>query len=776
MPAAAPEAMRPYDSRERALTWGIAILVMAAPMMIGGAHPSTQVGLAAAAMALLVAYLVVRGSRGLRLVPFAGPAALALGFTVLQLVPLPAGLVAWLSPQAHSLRLDVAPQARWMPLSVDTPATWLACARGLGCLALLLLTGGLVRTRRRMVRLLTVVAMTSAGLALVAAAQRLAGSDAILGVYHPRNAPGFGVFGTFVDVNHAASVLALGALVAAGLAAGATGARRGLFFGCAAVSTAALLFTTSRGALVGFAVGGFVMTGVVVARSLGLARALVTASVLSLVGASVALWSSEGLRYRFRPGADQVHNQKTRGWIDGLHMAADYRWTGVGRGAFESPVNAYRGSDEGVRLVYPENVLVEMASEWGVPLSLLLLAMMLAAALRLAPRVASASPPLVGAACGVVAVVVHELTDFGLELPGVAFPTIVTLGVVVGRLSVSDDTREGVRAARVPVRLSIALAAVAPMLLVGAAWAARHTLDVEFSGLRAAAAHHPVDDARLHDATARHPADDFLELLAAEQSYKNGRGDALHHINRALRVHPTNWQAHRMAAFTLASMNRGSQAAIEYRLAIETGMPLDPPELGRMLRQHVVDAVPQTPPKLVELARGLYSIGLSAEADAAAQRAIELADPRLPFLMARVQMAIDATVPHIAGAAARALLQEADTADAFALAAQGLARASAPDESRAAIEAGAKRFPSDGALLLTGADLRFAFNDFAGARALLARAGKVQLSLRERLRAELLLAEVADRSGDVEAAATARARSRLIEKQLQDMTLSGKAN
>src|SRR5439155_26656459 len=143
-------------------------------------------------------------------------------------------------------------------------------------------------------------------------------------------------------------------------------------------------------------------------------------------------------------------NQKTRGWVDGARMAADYPWAGVGRGAFESPINAYRRDDESVRLVYPENLGVQMASEWGLPISILIAGLALRAARRCAPEIAAeATPAIVGAACGVLSVVIHDVADFSLELPGVAFPTTIALGAVVGRLG-AMERRRGRRSWRIP--------------------------------------------------------------------------------------------------------------------------------------------------------------------------------------------------------------------------------------------------------------------------------------------------------------------------------------
>jgi hypothetical protein len=57
---------------------------------------------------------------------------------------------------------------------------------------------------------------------------------------------------------------------------------------------------------------------------------------------------------------------------------------------------------------------------------------------------------------------------------------------------------------------------------------------------------------------------------------------------------------------------------------------------------------------------------------------------------------------------------------------------------------------------------------------MLARSGHASLSLSERQQAEELLAQVADKAGDAETAALARARARLIANQLRDMTFDGK--
>src|SRR5687767_1362192 len=110
-------------SRERGLAWGIAALVVAAPLCIGGVHPSVQVALSAVTFVLTAVYaLYLRRERGLRFVPLALPAALAVGLTFAQLLPLPSPLVRALSPLAYELRAETG-AGRFMPLTLDVPAT-----------------------------------------------------------------------------------------------------------------------------------------------------------------------------------------------------------------------------------------------------------------------------------------------------------------------------------------------------------------------------------------------------------------------------------------------------------------------------------------------------------------------------------------------------------------------------------------------------------------------------------------------------------------------------
>ncbi len=761
--------MRP----ERALIWAVSVTAVLATLLIGGVHPWTQVALSALVLALSGVWLALRGRRGVKLAPFTWPALIAVGFTLVQLIPLPSGLVHLISPNAWELRSDAAAGVTpaFMPLTVDVPATLLACARGFACLGLLVTTAALARSLQRAHRALLPIAIAGALLFLLAVAQRIFGAQTILG-YHVHTMPGSGFFGTLVSGNHAASLFALAALISAGLAVELEGGRRFLFGWCAALSTAGVLFTASRGGAVGLAVGGGALAAVTISRRAGKLQGVLAAFVLVAVTTGSALWLADGLRSRLVPhSAEEIWaNPKTRGWRDGLALARHFAWTGVGRGAFEAPLAAYRERDEGVRLVYPENILVQLASEWGVPISAALIVLSLMAARRVRARLSKLEAGTVGAACGVVAVLVHELADFGLEMPGVAFPTVVALGVVVGRWQEKAEA-DHVKLVRVKPLLAAAGAFAWLVVVGGAAWAAGRTLDADSARVAALRGENsPAAQAALDAAIARHPASDYLELVAATDGIKRRDPAALRHLNRALALHPANWQGHHLAARTFAELGHPQQAALEYRLALEHGMAIHYDELYQVLHARVIDAVPRRSPDLLELAEWLARTGRAALADEACLRALDETTRPETVLRERLRIATLGGDRKVIAAAAAALTSARPDAPTYGAAAIALAHSGDATAAATAVTDGLTAHPDDSGLLLVGARLRYDRGDLTGARDLLKRSDDSSISLADRKAAAELLALIADKAGDVDAAVVARARARLIARKLAELS------
>jgi Tfp pilus assembly protein PilF len=754
-------------SLDKVLAWAIGGLALAAILAIGGVHPTTQVVLSLAAL-LLVGVCAFAARRPLTPVPLMWPALIAVGYTALQMVPLPSGLVAALSPMAHELRSETG-TGGLMPISLDVPATALALARGFACFGLLMATAALGRSHRSARVMLHALTIAGVVLAVITMVQRIVGAQAILFFYHPESLPGGGFFGTFVSGNHAASVFALSTLVAGGLAMEAKEGRRFALVAAAALTGSMVFFTASRAGTLGLAVGAMILLSAFLTRRLGRASGILTALALMAVASGAALWMADGLRSRLMPAASDAlyENQKLRGWKDAAQLTAAYRWTGVGRGAFEAPVEAFRQDDEQVRLAYPENMLLQASSEWGVPITLLLIGLVGGALLGLAAALRDRELGIIGAAAGVAAVLVHEMADFGLEVLGVAIPTVIAAGVVIGRI----ERKRPPEGAAQPLDKRVVGAALVAWgaALLPAIWAVPHTLDSDFARVAAAYKERSPDlDARWRAATAIHPANDHLELVAAEDALRRKDPKALHHLNRALRLHPANGQAHYLAARTLLGLGRRAQAALEFRMAMERGLETSVDELLATLGTHVVDAYPQRTEDLMRLGHELARRHKAAEADAACQRAVQLATLAAPARAERVEVAIQANDPRTLTAAAQALLDGQPDAEAAALGLRALAQTGNVKATEAALEQAVKLHPDSSLLVLTGAQLRFDRGDLPGARLLLKHTGDGSYSLADRLRAEELLAKIADREGDVDGAVLARARARLIAHKLDD--------
>jgi hypothetical protein len=750
----------------RLAQYGVVAVALAAPLLIGGAYPTIQVVLSLGALLAAAAWLASRRMER-RLPPFSVVLLLAAAGTAIQLVPLPSGLVDALSPRALELRTEVlGHHPAFAPLTLDVPATVLALLRLLACLGIVVVTASASRWRGRTIQFAVPLAIVGGAIGLLSFAQRFLGMDGILGLYTVKEMPGSGFFGTFVNGNHAASLFALSALMAIGCARESDGPLKLACWISAAVSVLAVLSTGSRMGLVGLAVGLCTMAACWLIARFGPRRGLlVAAAVAAVAGPATALFAFSMRRPSGVPAAAILDEQKIRGWRAGLAMTREYLWTGVGRGAFEGPAAAFRSEHQGVRLVFPESLPVQMLSEWGLPLTLALCAAFAVPGVRIARRLPRWEPVYQGAACGLLAVLVHELADFGLELPGVAFPAAMALGLCSARLAMST-TEAGER--RLPLRGVAAagvLAAWAVIIAVGI-WAVPRTSDADGVIARGLSNDtRPAAVEQMQGMVRRHPAEYHFELLAARQGLLAHSKDTIRHINRALRLHPSAAMPHVLAFHHLARIGLRTQAAMEYRLAVERGYPFSFQEVvGLVGPVNALRAVPQRPGHLLFLAASLLAGGRRVEAEVATQRAVDVSGGDEEVRCRRMEIALDSRHPPFIRKAADELARAAVSSRGFALAVRGLATSGELDRARALAREALAAVPEDASLTVQLARTLFTHGDLDGARSLLASRSSQDLPLGDRIAGERLVAEIADKQGQTDAAAAARTRARLLER------------
>ncbi len=553
------------------------LVVFAAPLLVGSVHRPAV--LLVSVGAGLGAALVLLGELARRRMVRVTPAVLLplclLLIPVLQSVPLPTALARRIDPAGDALLADSpAAEARLRPLSLDPPETRAIIARAGAALAVFLTAFHVAsgRSRRRQL-LLRVVAASCVTAIAIGLGHRILGEPHIFG--HFSESRGL-LNGPFINSNHMAEFLELGAFVCVACALGGASALNQIgWLAAALMAGACALGTLSRGAVLSLAVGTVVFVWL---------RQSATSSEIQETGARPSrsmLWVTVMLvlmgALALGLGADQVvarvrDTQVTQEmrfalWKNSLGVLAAHPF-GIGRGAFERVFPVYRTVEVPVqvRFSFLENEPLQYLVDAGW-LGFLCVAAALTLVVKewLAARRRDQIEAALAAA--VVAVLVHNVVDFGLETLGIQLPFAATLGTLLGRTrDVAERTIS--RAPSVGV-WAFALFAIG---IGGASIVPRSAGDFD-RALRETppgAARHEI----ALRAQAAHPVDYFYVLAQAGTEPvppdASGRSPRLHALNHALLLCPHCPDVHAAVAETLWALGKRSQAVDEWHAAVQT--------------------------------------------------------------------------------------------------------------------------------------------------------------------------------------------------------------
>jgi tetratricopeptide (TPR) repeat protein len=575
-PRARPSKLNSRSYRLRfALTLFWAHLI-GAPLLLGGVYAWGMLAIGCSAVCCLLASAYARSD--LRLDPSAvvWTSLLLLAWTALQAMPLPCGLVHAFAPgaadgaTAAQAVFRTSPPA-WCSLSYDPGATRQEVVKGVALVATLMtawiLTAG--STRRDVLWMVAVSALT---MSCVAVAHAVVGAQAVFGIYKPVEARAQLLLAPLLNANTLGGFIALGPALWIGLTHRHRLPEVRWWGRIAAVITAVTaILSLSRGAI-GQVLGtlGF-MAGYIQFRSQRSSKPTPprrwTAGLLVLGtgGLAVALGA-------YIAGT-QVAEEFEVGGLGKLALvgrafafAAEHPWIGVGRGAFSSAFLSVAGRE--VRYGYAENFLAQWASEWGVPITLLWIGVVLAALVR---RLRTAkSLPSIGAATALLGLCAQNLVDLGFELVGVATVAIALLGALLSPTGVRSRAPEasgvGMRAA---IALGLAagvasLIALGPHLEKGSVPALESSLRASLHGRQRTAFRET-----LQRAITLHPAEPLFPILAATEALRHDDPRTPRWLNRAMELAP-HWGVPHMLAFQwLWPRGHRSQALLEFKLAAE---------------------------------------------------------------------------------------------------------------------------------------------------------------------------------------------------------------
>ena len=393
-------------------------------------------------------------------------------FSVLQIVPLPSGLVGILSPKTYGLysglvRDGIAAPSSWLTLSLNASATvselvLILCYGLFGYLVL-----RIVDSRRRIEIFVVVILVSALFQAFYGMAEVFSGHEAILG--RPKRYNIGSVTGTYVNRNHLAGFLEMAFPLSLGyllvkaryfaMEKGLSLRRKIVWFGQESLQWTFLLglvpvfiglglvFSKSRsGILI------LVLTAVLAAVAAGSWREFSgdgsggkrrfgrIVRVVAAVVLVAAIWLGIGPIIARFSEVDVTAESRRTFYANTLDMIGDFPLTGTGKGTYVHAYPMYEKVDDRLRLSYAHNDYLEFAAENGVVaggaliLAGLGLAVWLAAMWR-RRRGSFAKGIGLGAWLGVTAILVHGFTDFNLQIPAnaVTFTALAMLGVAVLR-------------------------------------------------------------------------------------------------------------------------------------------------------------------------------------------------------------------------------------------------------------------------------------------------------------------------------------------------------
>lgn len=368
---------------------------------------------------------------------------------LVQVVPLPLGLHAWLSPSAAAIlpQLDIsfaAGERSFRELSLVPAATWKALAL-FGSFAVLMLG---------VFRLLGLggargiaygVAILAALLALVGIIQKPLYAGAIYGFWEPqqRGDP----FGPFVNKNHFAGWMLLALpIVLALLCAGFERAMRGIKPGlrhkllwlsspeasrlvllalAASVMALALVLTMSRSGISAFALA-LMLTGWFVLRGLKeRSRKAAGAGYLALLTFILVAWvGADAIVSRFAQVNWSEFNTRRGVWMEAWGVAARFPLTGAGLNSYDTLGTYHQRPDSRVRFGEAHNDYLQLAAEGGLLLGIPIL-VCVGIFIRDVRREARRDEPgstswwlRRGAITALVAIGLQETVEFSLQMPG----------------------------------------------------------------------------------------------------------------------------------------------------------------------------------------------------------------------------------------------------------------------------------------------------------------------------------------------------------------------
>ncbi len=565
-----------YPERARIGRWLLALAVPSGVLALGSLFTEALAPLllvCGVAVALLSVGAPAHAPRPSATVLLCLAAALT-GYTLLQLVPLPASMLAWLAPANAEVWRDALhplrePGPALASVSLDPAATRVEVARGVLYICVYLAGLQIARRTEGTHFLERVLVGSVVLLAVISLLHPAFGLDRVLGIYRPQIPHGPRHTAPLLNANHLGGYVTIGICLVTGVLFSPRPAfPKPIAAVVGVVLVGVQVFIASRGALGSTVIGVLATAGLWrVARSRASATSWTGALVVLGLGASAAM-----VGLAAGEGAWTEIASKDLSKLDvfrhALRLCEHHGAWGIGRGAFESVFPKERAGVGNIVFTHPENVVVQWVTEWGIPVSVAAFA---ATAWCLRPKSAVVRSHVPFGAWGaLVALTVHNLVDFSSEVPGVMIALCLCAATVTAGVGAAPHRLSGWgnRPASLGAGLALAAAGVAVWTFVGRSGELFNEEHAMKERVSADTQDREAFHAAARAAMLRHPAEPYFPFLGAYRAAVARDESAIPWASRALERSPTYGRAHLMLARALFRASP-SQARLEYRLAFE---------------------------------------------------------------------------------------------------------------------------------------------------------------------------------------------------------------
>jgi O-antigen ligase len=394
-----------------------------------------------------------------------------------QIVSLPYGVVAWLSPAVdeflRAFELGFRPEVRHT-LSLEPEHT---AAALLLAAALSLLLVGLMRAVRHLPLewLVSQLMGLGAALAIFGIVQKGfldPNAPLVYGFWQPRELGS--PFGPFINRNHFAGWMVMvlpivtmyavavlhGAArlrTAAGAPAGAAGGLRWLttvegnrvllIAFMAMVMGVALVLTTSRSGLASFAVASVLMLWFVCRRLAQRRHRIAAGLYVGSVLVGAVLWAGGDMVARRLTTSHESIDSRLSAWNDTIQIARDFPIFGVGLGAYGRAMLMYQTQGRELMYAQAHNDYLQLAAEGGLLVGVPALAVLVLVVQGISRRLRSDDDDELtywirrGAVAGLAGIAVQSAVEFSLQMPGNALLCVVLVAIAVHRPRQSAHAR-----------------------------------------------------------------------------------------------------------------------------------------------------------------------------------------------------------------------------------------------------------------------------------------------------------------------------------------------